>query len=237
MGTKFITVITDEAMQKICYEGGGWILSPFQFAVSETDVLKNTTVLDERGNVTDEAYEKLTSLTTSDMMADISGANNVWCQLPFSSITKANDTTLNHNVIIPSDYGVKTNKTIKTIYFKYQNNDGEIFLYAVAYAIEDITDEIGVTQSFYFTFSVANRRSIDDVTFTVNYTYPQEISDHNTTEDAHSLLVKRDGSRTITGVLSYSGPRDFSSESGYVLVSKDYVDKLIAKLKADNNLK
>ena len=109
MGTKFITVITDEAMQKICYEGGGWILSPFQFAVSETDVLKNTTVLDERGNVTDEAYEKLTSLTTSDMMADISGANNVWCQLPFSSITKANDTTLNHNVIIPSDYGVKTN--------------------------------------------------------------------------------------------------------------------------------
>ena len=112
-----------------------------------------------------------------------------------------------------------------------------ILIYAIIDAIEDITYEIGVTQSFYFTFSVANRRSIDDVTFTVNYTYPQEISDHNTTEDVHLLLVKRDGSRTITGVLSYSGPRDFSSESGYVLVSKDYVDKLIAKLKADNNLK
>ena len=28
--TKFISVITDEAMQKICYTEGGWDLQPFQ---------------------------------------------------------------------------------------------------------------------------------------------------------------------------------------------------------------
>ena len=79
---------------------------------------------------------------------------------------------------------------------------------------------------------------MDDISFTVNYTYPQEISDHNTTEDAHSLLLKRDGSRDITGnFLTYSGTRDFSSASDYVLVSKEYVDSLITKLKSDNNLR
>jgi len=241
MATKFITVITDEAMQKICYEGGGWVLTPYEFAVSETDVLDGIQVIDPlTEEPTPEALEKLNSLNTQSMMDDINN-NKVWCQLPFSSIVQANATTLNHHVVIPPDLDVTSNKTIKTIYFKYQSNANEVFLYAIAYAVDTedsygITYEIGVTQSFFFTFTVANQSSIDIVKFQVNYTYPQDIDDHNLSDDVHDNMLKRDGSRTATNFLNYSGYRDFSTAGNYALVSKDYVDNLIAKLKRDNNL-
>jgi hypothetical protein len=244
MATKknqFITVITDEAMQKICYDGGGWILSPFEFAISETDVLSGIQVLTPEGDVSDEALEKLNSLNTQDMMNDINNSK-VWCQLPFSSIMQANSTTLNHHIVIPPDLDVTSNKTIKTIYFKYKNNFNEVFLYAVAYAIDTedtagITYEIGVTQSFFFTFTVTNASVGENVKFKVNYVYPQDIDDHNYNEDVHENLLKRDGSRSVTGnYLAYNSDRDFSRAGNYALVTKGYVDSLINILKQNNNL-
>ena len=236
MATKFISAITDEAMQKICYEGGGWILSPYEFAVSETDVLDGIAIIDADGNLTnqDECLKKLTSLNTADMMNDIQNTGGVWCTLPFSSITKSNNTTLSHHVLIPPDVAVPGEKKVKTIYFKYQSNEGEIFLYAVAYSLEENIYEIGITQSYFFTFTVSNTKYMDDINFAINYTYPQEISDHNTSTDVHDNLVRRDGSKTITGTLMYSGNRDFTSD--YQLVSKAYVDSLINQLKLNNNL-
>lgn len=234
MATKFISVITDEAMQKICYTGGGWTLSPYQFAISETNLLGDIPPLDSEGNVTQEAYDKLKSMTSADMYADLATSSK-WCQRPFEAITKTNATTLGHHVVVPADWKVSTNKKIKAIYFLYQAEDGEIFLYGIALAVEDIIYEKGITQSLLFNFSVANERTVDEVNFVVNYTYPSEINDHNTSEDVHDNLVRRDGSKTITGTLMYSGDRNFTSQ--YQLVSKAYVDNLIAQLKANNNLK
>lgn len=237
MAIKFLSVVTDEAMQKICYEGGGWDLNPYRFAISETDYLDGIIELDAEGNVTneDECLEKLCSLSTDDMMKDINKASTVWCNMPFSTVSKANNNSLNHHIVIPPDLDVTSNKAIKTIYFIYQAHNGETFLYGLAYAVGSRIYELGITQSMYFTFTVSNARYVDNVTYTVNYTYPQEIEDHNNTEDVHTNLVKRDGSRTITGTLMYSGSREYSNN--YQLVSKEYVDKLIAKLKSDNNLK
>ena len=235
MATKWISVITDEAMQKICYECGGWQLTPYKYAVTETDLLKNITVVDDQGNVTDEAYEKLTSLTTADMLDDINNTTKVWCIQPFSSITKSNDYSLLHHIVIPSDL-VDINKDIKTIYFQYQANNGEIFLYAVAYAIEDIIYEKGVTQSFYFNFTVSNKIYSGDTNFVINYTYPQEIADHNTADiyanQIHDGLVDRGGQRTLTGVLSYNENKRFTNNNQ--LVSKQYVDEMFTKLFAAN---
>lgn len=237
MATKFISAITDEAMQKICYEGGGWVLTPFEFSVSETDLLDGIAQIDADGNLLneDECLQKLTSLNTSDMMDDIQSGGRVWCTLPFSSVTKANSTTLSHHVLIPPDISIIGEKKVKTIYFKYQNNEGEIFLYAVACALADNTYEVGVTQSLFFTFTVSNSKYMDGVNFDINYTYPQEISDHNTAVDVHDNLVRRDGSKTITGTLMYSGNREFTSD--FQLVSKEYVDSLIRELKLNNNLR
>ena len=248
MTTKFISVVTDEAMQKICYTGGGWQLSPYQFSISKTDILAGIQVVDEQGNPTEEAMDRLKTYTTSDMQAD---TDNVWCgPLPFSSIEKANNdknadgtyrdnSVLNHHIVIPPNLDVTTTEDIKTIYFLYKAEDGEIFLYAIAYAVEDMKYEVGVTQSLFFNFTVANARTVADVDFVVNYLYPSEINDHNFDENAHDILthqlVDRAGTKTITGTLMYSGDRTFTSD--YQLVSKAYVDALIAQLKADNNLR
>ena len=236
MATKFISAITDEAMQKICYVGGGWTLQPYQYIVSETDILDGTVIFDDDGKVTEEAYEKLLSFTTSDMQDDVSkGSDVAWHQEAFSSITKANETTLTHHIVIPPNVDVPSNKTIKTIYFLYKSQDEEIFLYAIAYAVEDVIYEKGITQSLFFNFTVTNTKYVDDINFTLNYSYPNEIADHNTSENVHDNLVRRDGSKTITGTLMYSGERSFTSP--YQLVSKEYIDSLIEKLKADNGLR
>lgn len=237
MATKWVSVITDEAMQKICYEGGGWQLSPYRFAISETDYLQGMSVVEPSGIISDDAYKKLTSITTAAMQEDISTTSNVWCISPFSSITKSADNSLLHHIVIPPDLAdVITNKNIKTIYFQYQANNEEVFLYAIAHAVEDILYESGVTQSFYFNFTVSNRLYMGNTDFVVNYTYPQEISDHNTTEDVHDCLVKRDGSREITNILSYASINKFTKSNE--LVSKSYVDSLIKSLVAANpNLK
>jgi len=235
MATKFITVITDEAMQKICYEGGGWTITPYQFKVSDTDILEGVQVLDGSGNVTDEAMEKLLAFNTAKMEEDRTApGNHVWCEKPFQSIRKANENTLSHHVVIPPDLEYSS-KTIKVIYFIYKAENEDPFLYGLAYALEDIIYEAGITQSFFFTFTVANSKTVQDIEYVINYTYPDEISDHNTSPDVHDNLLKRDGTRSITGTLQYSGDREFDSD--FQLVSKRYVDMLIAELKANNNLR
>ena len=239
--TKFISVITDEAMQKICYTEGGWDLQPFQWAVSNTDILSGIPIYDDDGDITPEAWEKLTSFTTSDMMADFDIGK--WHQQSFSSIIKINTETLKHHVVIPANVSVSSNKDIKVIYFLYSPHaDGEApFLYAIAYAVEDVIYEPGITQSFYFDFTVTNTAYVDtDKTFSVNYIYPNEIADHNTCDvelgEIHDGLVDRQGNRSITGILKYDNDIDITNIPTNALVPKAYVDNIIAKLKADNDL-
>lgn len=240
--TKFISVITDEAMQKICYTEGGWDLTPFQWAVSDTDILNGMPIYDDEGEVTDEVWNKLTSFTTSDMMKDFN-AGGKWHQQSFSSIIKINTETLKHHVLIPSNVSVSTNKDIKVIYFLYSPHaESEApFLYAIAYAVTDVIYEPGITQSFYFDFTVTNTEYVDtDKTFSVNYIYPNEIADHNTADvelnEIHDGLVDRAGNRSITGILHYDSSVSIDSANENTLVSKKYVDGLIRTLKEKNGL-
>lgn len=230
--TQFISCITDEAMQRICYSttesGSGWNLKPIQFAVSSTDILagySDSQIFDETGVVRPEIIELIKQQTTENLQTDMQ--NGVWCQLPFSGLTKANKTTITHHIVIPSNlFTEKTTKQIKTIYFIYRDNNGENFLYGLARATSYMAYETGVTQSFFFNFTVANTTALDLTEFTVNYSYPLEIEGHNQNEDTHMALVKRDGSRTLTGLLNYENPRPEITKPTE-LVDKQYVDNMV----------
>ena len=233
--TQFISCITDEAMQRICYSttesGSGWTLKPFQFAVSTTDPLagySESQIFDEEGNVRPEIIKILRDVRTETLDLDLT--NGVWCQLPYSGLTKANKTTITHHIVIPSNlFSEKTTKEIKTIYFIYKDQNGDAFLYALARATSYMAYETGVTQSFFFNFTVANSTQIDMTQFTVNYSYPLEIQDHDQNEDSHVALVKRDGSRSITGILKYDNipVEEFIDDDQ--LIPKKYVDEYIQK--------
>lgn len=235
MADKFISAVTDEAMQRICYNGGGWELTPYRFIVSDTDILNGATIYDSSGDVTEEVKTILKEYTSNMMMND----SGNWCELPFSSLTKdsTKQNTLTHHLVIPANQ-TTTEKDIKTIYFVYKPHEGEAFLYAVAVAPTAIIFEPGLTQSLFFNFTVNNEYNTSSVSFTINYTYPQEIEDHNNDTEAHSSIlskyVLRDGSRTISNPLMYSTEMQFTNN--YQLVSKAYVDNLINTLKANNNL-
>ena len=223
MAKEFVSAITDEAMERICYNGGGWELTPFQFAVSEKDVLEGVpSIIDGTGRITDVAYEKLKEMTTDDLNSD----DLIWCQLPFSSCSKVNDMTLAHHITIPPNLTIDSDfKKVKTIYFLYKAHDESIFLYAVARALEDIEYENGIVQSHFFNFTVTNANTSSEVDFLINYTYPTDIESHNTDVNSHENLVSRDGSRNIEGILAYD--QSFNFTNSKQLVSKQYVDDLV----------
>lgn len=231
MSDQFISVITNEAMSRVCYDGG-WNLKPWKFFVSETDVLEGWTesaIYDADGNVRPEVYDYLKEYTTEKMQQDYD-AGNVWYNNRFSSVSKASANTLTHHLNIPGDIAIDTkNKTIRTIFFLYQDNYGGEFLYALARSNSEIMFEVGITQSFFFNFTVSNSDAQDVTEFVLNYSCAHEIEDHNNTqgENIHSDLMARDGSRTFTGIVSYSMPNPNFTQDNQ-LITKQYVDKLFA---------
>lgn len=242
MSDQFISAVTNEAMSRICYSGG-WDLKPYKFLVSQTDIfdgISSQPAWDKKDiwdngddevkeQLKEEASKYLQKVITEDMQQDYS-AGNAWFNARFSSITKTNETTLAHHLNIPGDIAIDTNsKTIKTIYFIYQDNSGQDFLYAVARCNATLIFEKGITQSFFFNFTVTNAISQDMTNFILNYSCAHEIEDHNTTfgSNIHSDLVARDGSRALNGILSYTGIDADDFTQGEQLVSKAYVDKYI----------
>lgn len=236
MSEQFISVITNEAMSRVCY-AGGWNLKPIKFYISQTDILDgwekkdawDSGDEDTRNRLKEEAFTYLKNIVTETMQNDYT-SGNVWYNANFASVSKANETTLTHHVVIPGDVAIDTSsKTIKTIYFLYQDNAGQNFLYAIARSNTELIFETGITQSFFFNFTVTNSDAQEMTEFILNYSSAQEIEDHNTTfgPEIHSNLVARDGSRTLNGVLSYTGidDEDFTKEDQ--LVSKGYVDKFV----------
>ncbi len=242
MSDQFISVITDEAMARICYDGG-WNLKPFKFLVSQKDVFDGITTQEawskkaawDAGDSTvkeqlkQEAFEYLQKVVTEDMQDDYT-SGNVWYNARFSSVTKANETTLVHHVNIPGDVAIDTSsKTIKTIYFVYQDNAGQDFLYAIARSNGDLIFETGITQSFFFNFTVTNSQSQELTEFVLNYSCAHEIEDHNTTfgPEIHSNLVARDGSRSVSGILKYADIDVDAFTDPNDLIPKKYVDQYI----------
>ena len=244
MSEQFVSVITNEAMCKICYDGG-WQLKPFMFFVSQTDILGHFSeeeIFDENGAIRPAIYEYMKDLTTEQMEQDYN-QDNVWYSSQFSSISKANETTLTHHLNIPGDIALDTaTKEIRTIYFLYQDVYGTRFLYAIARANSTLLFEQGVSQSFFFTFTVTNGETKEMTEFVLNYSCAQDVQDHNTTwgEEIHSNLVARDGSRFLNGMLYYKDitATDFDKitpdqaklpgfKDGQQLISKAYVDRYI----------
>ena len=246
MNSTFVSAVTDEAIQRICYNGGGWELTPYRAAISENNILQGITILDENNQLTPEAVEILTRITSEDY-----NLIDRWFESPFSAVSKTGSnkavSTLTHHIVIPADYsiGAVNTKNIGTIFFIYQEHETENpFLYGVAVPTETLTFEAGITQSLFFNFSVQSSISLSDTSYVINYTYPQDINDHNLSSDVHDNLLKRDGSRTITydengnyGVLRYDGTRDWNNLPSTSLVAKEYIDAQINKLKSDNNLR
>ena len=66
-------------------------------------------------------------------------------------------------------------------------------------------------------------------TFEINYTYPQDIEDHNNKLDVHHNLLKRDGSRTANGILSYETDLEFIND--FDIINKKYADSLVNRVK------
>lgn len=234
MSDSFITAITNEAMSRICYTGG-WVLTPFKFYISEEDIFGGYNgIIPDSGDVPQEALEYLKRKTTEDFESDID-AGNVWYNNKFSGISKAADNTLTHHITIPGDdVNIDGNsKDIKTIYFIYKDNNGYEFLYAIASCRGNTVYEKGVTQSFFFTFTVSNDDAKDLVSFNLEYSAAHEISDHNSEQNdgVHSFLLARDGSRKAVDFLYYEDDITVTSfnelgnpKNGQKLASKAYVD-------------
>lgn len=241
--SKFIPIITNEAMDKICYKGGGWDITPYAYAVSSTDILADIT--------RDDAFEEnakriLKEITKTTYNAD----TNIWYSCPFTYVTKVNDESLVHRIVIPTNALSSGSKDIKTIYFLYKNKHtfDEIFLYAIAY-VKDIEEigkgilyEAGTIKSYFFTFSVSTNKNLNN--FYLDYSYPELIELHNLSDihnldsdkkEVHEGLLARDGSRNLTGLLNYKDNKTFTEDNQ--LVSKEYVDNQIAILKSYNNLR
>lgn len=242
MSDQFISAITDEAMARICYDGG-WGLKPYKFLISQFDIFDGSSTQEPwsrkqawdsgdeavREALKDEAFEYLQKVVTENMQNDYT-SGNVWYNARFSSVTKANETTLVHHVNIPGDIAIDTtSKTIKTIYFVYQDNAGQDFLYAVARCNSSLVFETGITQSFFFNFTVTNSQTQEMTEFILNYSCAHEIEDHNVTfgPEIHSNLVARDGSRLLSGVLKYNNISVDQFTDGDQLISKKYVDQYI----------
>ena len=242
MSDQFISAITDEAMARICYDGG-WGLKPYKFLISQFDIFDGSSTQEPwsrkqawdsgdeavREALKGEAFEYLQKVVTENMQNDYT-SGNVWYNARFSSVTKANETTLVHHVNIPGDVAIDTtSKTIKTIYFVYQDNAGQDFLYAVARCNSSLIFETGITQSFFFNFTVTNSQTQEMTEFILNYSCAHEIEDHNVTfgPEIHSNLVARDGSRLLSGVLKYNNISVDQFTDGDQLISKKYVDQYI----------
>jgi hypothetical protein len=228
MSEQFVSVITNEAMSRICYDGG-WDLKPYMFFISQTDVLEQFSeqeIFDKEDNIKPEIFEYLKDMTTEKMDLDYS-SGAVWYSANFSSVSKANTTTLTHHINIPGDIAIDASaKEIRTIYFIYQDKYGQSFLYALARSNGVLLFEQGVSQSFFFNFTVTNSQTQDMTEFILNYSCAHEIEDHNTTfgPEIHSNLVARDGSRDVTEILNYDAHPDFSKAQGRAIVDKQYVD-------------
>jgi len=244
---QFILVITNEAMDRVCYEtsdgDSGWQLKPFQFAISDTDVLEGYSddeIFNEDGTVKPEIYDLLQKLTTSNMNAD---RENIWCQLPFSGVTKIDSKgdTLSHHIVIPADLAITgDSKVVKTIYYLYSDINGNNFLYAIARANTYIVYEKGLTQKYFFNFTVSNADEQAVTKFVVNYSYPLEIQDHNTStsSEIHPGLLARDASRPVDDTMYYSLLPDFNLDpkpefqelgitKDMAIVDKAYVDNIL----------
>ena len=202
-GIDFNICITDEACTyaRVASTTAGWYLVPKKWCISAS------------------SGEFSPSRTSSSM-------STPWIQQPFSGVFPQGTNKLLHTVVIPPDASAYT-MNIGEIYFIYEDYYGNEFLYGLAQPTTPLEFTPGVSQSYSFIFALNNTTVAD--TFVINYTYPQDIQDHNALLDAHSNLLAKDGSRLATDIIKYETALTFENDRD--IVDKAYVDSLIDKIK------
>ena len=202
MAIDFNVYITDEACSRARSTSldGGWYLAPTRWAIS---------------NISNEAVNQH---RTSDSV----NTSGIWVTQPYSAVTKYQNKSLLHSIVIPPDAS-QILQPIKEIYFFYNDAYGKEFLFAIAEPVSTLSFAPGVSQSYKFLFSLNNNNTdLVDIT-SINYTYPQDIEDHNVNIDAHDYLLARDGSRTATDVLRYATHVSFENDRD--IIDKGYLDE------------
>lgn len=205
---EFSMIITDEAVTyaREAQVNPGWYLTPLKWAISE------------------QQGELSVTRTTDSMFA-------AWVSQPFSGVHATGTNKLLHSVVVPPN-AYHTEMVIGEIYFIYKDYYGNEFLYAIAQPTSNIVFSPGVYQSYSFVFSL-NNTEVSDI-YTIDYTYPQDIEDHNQDPNAHDdHLLARNGSRLATGILRYDKKLTYSTNRD--IVDKEYVDKITDVLENDIN--
>lgn len=147
----------------------GWYIIPKRFGVS---------------NIAGALDKNRTTLTM----------NETWYTSPFSGVyPSSTNKLLNSVVIAPNAYPIQIQ--VAEIYFIYETPNGEEFLYAIAQPTEVLPFVPGVAQDYVFSFTL-NDTNVSD-TYLIDYTFPQDIEDHNQREDAHEELFKRKANTSL----------------------------------------
>ena len=165
---KFDCLVTDEGLKKIreVTLHPGWKIEPTIYKLAST-----------HGEFTEErTYDTIEPVWYSSIL---SGAYPVdegkYGQIIFS-------------VVIPPNAEILDTK-IEEIYFICKDRNGQEFLYGIAQPNQDLYFTPGVTQSYAFVFTINNINVPN--TYIMNYTFPQDIEDHNHDPNAHDNIMKK----------------------------------------------
>lgn len=197
------------------------------------EITFTTYITDEACTQAREAIQQGWHLTPDswEVSADITGAASpqrtyasrkaTWASGQFSAIAAVGTNKLMHTIEIPPN-AYSSITQVAEIYFIYKNYNGVKFLFAISKPTTPIEYRPGVSQGYSFVFGL-NNTTVDDL-YNLDYTYPQDIADHNISEsnDIHTMFLKKDGTRTATGILKYDSAKTFTTNLD--IVNKQYVD-------------
>lgn len=166
---KFDCLVTDEGLKKIreVTLNPGWKIEPTIYKLAST----HGEFIQER------TYDTMEPAWYSSIL---SGAYPIdegkYGQIIFS-------------VVIPPNAEILDTK-IEEIYFICKDRNGEEFLYGIAQPNQDLYFTPGVTQSYAFVFTINNINVPN--TYEINYTFPQDIEDHNNDPGAHGNMIQEE---------------------------------------------
>lgn len=248
----FTTVIVDEAIVRSANAanyGSGWTFKPFHFALLEDDILEpyirgkseesiyqySSEASEKYGEpyyeLADDLITKLCQFNT-DSYNELNLNNKVWFESSFAGLEGEGE-SVTHTINIPGNVS-DTSCKINTIVFLYENNYGSKYVHAVARANKPIVFVPGITQTFVFQFTISRERQVTGNNLIVNYTYPQDIANHNNSytgdtnyNNVHPFFLDTEGVRKANQVLHYNEPKDFTNESPNAIPDKAYVDAII----------
>lgn len=260
-GIKFDVIITKEGVNKaqtiMRNKGQGWHLTPKIFAIA-----------DYSDTPSSEISEFNNEVKMIDYLEDVNN-RRIWHTGTFSAIYPKNNNEILLDITVPANKTLSTDeegntilinneeeitdsKKIDRIYIIFENYEGRDaidngeFIFAIARPSSSIGDLYyipGTVLGFKFLFALEglDSESVFIECLKLEYTWSGDIESHNRTSDAHSNLLARDGSRTITNNLFYGEgysilPTDsttiFDNVDDKVVVTKGYVNKRINDAKA-----